>query len=122
LPNATNDISHGLPPLEQPREWIVGFMRGQRSVLKLGYTHTDATLACLDFCELRQVQVSDAERLLLPCFALGVARGLGSETATLELLARLPGGDDEDAIEAYNSGMVYGSWELRLGDTQPATG
>lgn len=97
-------------------------MRGQRSSFKAGYSYENAAMAAIDRCELRHIAISDSERLLLPCFALGVARGLGADSATLEALARLPGGEDEDAIEAYNSGMVYGSWEFRLGDTQPATG
>ncbi len=95
-------------------------MRGQRSAFKSGYSHENAAIAALDLCEVRNVAISDTERILLPCFALGVARGLGAESATLEVLSRLPGGDGEDAIEAYNTGMIYGAWELRLGDTQPA--
>jgi hypothetical protein len=96
-------------------------MRGEQASFKRGYSHANATIAVLDLCELRQVCLTDAERLLLPSFALGVARGLGSETATLEQLGSTYAGEDQDAsVEAYNAGMIYGSWENCLGDTSPA--
>lgn len=96
-------------------------MRGERSSFKAGYSHTNAATAAIDLCELRQIEVTDRERLLLPCFALGVARGLGSPSATLENLHAIANGVSEaDAIEAYNSGMIYGAWEKRLGGTLPA--
>lgn len=110
-----------LAPLPEPREFVVGFMRGERSSFKAGYAHTNAASAAIDLCELRQIELTDLERLLLPCFALGVARGLGSARATLESLHAIAAGVSEtDAIEAYNSGMIYGAWEKRLGYTLPA--
>jgi hypothetical protein len=121
LSNVTIDVPPTLAPLSAVHQFVIDLMRGERSSFKCGYSHANAVLATVDLCEIREIPLTDSERLLLPSFALGVARGLGSETATLEHLARIWSGDDDTtAVEAYNSGMIYGSWEKCLGDTFPA--
>lgn len=90
--------------------------------MKRGYRHDNAVIATRDYLQLAdQPELPPAAHTRLACFALGFARGLGSSTATLQVLGTISGDlDPEEAVEAYHAGMFRGHCAARTGGTYPA--
>jgi hypothetical protein len=103
-------LSRPLLDLPLLRRYVLGFMLGDVSTLQAGYPYDAAVAAAVEYAQLHDginaMRMDDIELSLLPCFALGVARGLGVGGATLAFLNKVkdPRSGSNDAIAAYHHG------------------